>query len=351
MFLRRLLLAALAAAIVVAVAIPITVTNAAAAPNRLGVFRGSGRADLVGEYEAWLGEPVSFTVDFVGRAPTTDPAPWTAIDDPSWWCKRWSSRSSTLSLSTAILPNSDFTLAAGARGDYDAHWRSFGETLVANGCEGTILRLGWEFNGKFYPWAAGGKEASFVAYWRRIVDTLRAVPNQQFLFDWAPLAGNTNANVEAAYPGDGYVDIIGLDAYDLSAVSPDDAAARWSDQVNRPYGLAWQRSFAGARGKPMSIPEWGVWDESRASAGGDNPAYIARMLDWIERNNYIYAAYFEVDASDGAHRLMTSQFPRASEEFRRLVTGLATTPPIVGDGVLITTDSPLPVVSSVEITR
>ena len=180
MFLRRSLLVALAAAIVFASAIPITATGAAAPPNRFGVHRGSGRADLVRDYEAWLGRSVSFTVDFVGRASSSDPAPWAKIDDPSWWCDRWSSRSSTLSLSTAMLPNNSFTLAAGARGDYDDHWRSFAQTLVAKGCADTILRLGWEFNGKFYPWAAGGREAEFVAYWRRIVDVIRTVPNQRF---------------------------------------------------------------------------------------------------------------------------------------------------------------------------
>ncbi len=43
--------------------------------------------------------------------------------------------------------------------------------MVSKGCTDTTLRLGWEFNGTFFPWAAGGKEASFAAYWREIVDT------------------------------------------------------------------------------------------------------------------------------------------------------------------------------------
>ncbi|MGQ0433014.1 MAG: glycoside hydrolase family 26 protein [Microthrixaceae bacterium] len=316
--LRRTLIAVLALATLLTV---VPSSGATVSPSRVGVFRGSGRADLVGQYETWIGQPVGYTVDFIGRTSTSDPAPWAALDNPSWWCKRWVARPSTLVLSTAILPNSNFSLAAGARGDYDAHWKKFGQAMVAGGCGDAILRLGWEFNGKFYPWAAGGKEASFAAYWRRIVTTLRAVPNQRFLFDWTPLAGNANANVEAAYPGDAYVDIIGLDAYDTSNISTSKPAARWNDQVSRRYGLAWQRTFALGHGKAMSLPEWGVWDRTQAGGGGDNPEYITRMVEWIRSNPFLYASYFEVDASDGAHRLMTSQFPRSSAAFRTAVGG------------------------------
>jgi len=328
MFFRRALLAILLVTLPgVLVLIPAGSSEAATSPlSRLGVFRGSGRADLVTEYESWLGRPVAYTLDFVGREATSSTAPWGKIDDPSWWCNKWVARSSQLTLSTAMVPNTNFTLAAGARGDYDAHWTSFGRSLVANGCADTILRLGWEFNGKFYPWAAGGKEADFVAYWRRIVTTLRAVPNQQFKFDWTPLAGNTNANVVAAYPGDAYVDIVGLDAYDTSTVSTSDPAGRWNDQVNRSYGLAWQRDFAAAHGKPMSLPEWGLTVRPNDNlGGGDNPYYITKMWDWIANHNYVYANYFEYDATDASHRLMTTQFPNASAEYRRLVSSASTT--------------------------
>ena len=195
---------------------------------------------------------------------------------------------------------------------------------MARGCEDTILRLGWEFNGKFYPWAAGGKEADFAAYWRRIVSTLlRPFPTSGSCSTGRRLAGNTNADVEAAYPGDAYVDIIGLDAYDTSTVSVSNLQARWNDQVTRRYGLAWHRGFAQAHGKPMSFAEWGLTVRPKDNlGGGDNPFYIAQMLDWISSNDVLYAAYFEVDASDASHRLMTSQFPLASAAFRTLVGGL-----------------------------
>lgn len=344
MSVRRVLLVVLSVTVLTGVVVPLMPSTAAAAsPVALGVFRGSGRADLVAEYEAWLGEPVGYTLDFVGRAPTSSTTPWANIDNPAWWCTRWASRSSSLVLSTAMLPNTNFTLAAGASGAYDAHWQQFGQTLVANGCADAILRLGWEFNGGFYPWAAGGKEASFAAYWRRIVTALRAVPNQQFRFDWTPLAGNTHANVEAAYPGDAYVDVIGLDAYDTSTVPATDAVGRWNDQLNRPWGLNWQRNFARAHGKAMSLPEWGLTVRPNDSlGGGDNPTYISNMWAWMRANPYLYTSYFEVDAVDASHRLMTGQFPEASALYRALVnqTTSATTSTTAPPATTTTTAPP-----------
>lgn len=293
------------------------------AVDKIGVFRGSGKPDQVAEYEKWLGKPMNYVVDFVGRTSANSTNPWTKIDNPAWWCNQWKGRSSTLVLSTAMLPNKNFTLTAGARGEYNDHWQKFGKTLVDRGCQDAILRLGWEFNGKFYPWVAGGKEASFAAYWRQIVDTLRKVPNQQFLFDWCPLAGVKNANVEAAWPGTNYVDIIGLDAYDTTTTQDmNDPAKRWANQLSRPYGLNWLASFAESQRKPMSFPEWGVTNRPNDNlGGGDNPSYITNMWQWINTHNVKYTTYFEDDTPVANHRLMTTEFPKASAEYRRLVRG------------------------------
>ena len=126
-----------------------------------------------------------------------------------------------------------------------------------------------------------------------------------------------NADVEAAYPGNAYVDIIGLDAYDTSTVSAANPSARWNDQLNRPYGLLWQRSFAAAHGKPMSFPEWGLADRYIDNlGGGDNPDYIARMVDWIGANNFMYSSYFEVDAGDAVPSADDQPVPPASAEYR-----------------------------------
>lgn len=282
----------------------------------LGVYRGSN-PEQVKQYESWVGAPISYAVDFIGR----DPAKWT-IDTPGWLARKWAATSYRPVISAAMLPNKNYTLEAGAKGDYNDHWKKFGDQLVKNGCPDAILRLGHEFNGKFFPWSAVSKEQYYAVYWKEIVITLRNVPGQNFLFDWNPLAGVQSVDVEKAYPGDAYVDIIGLDAYDTALPKHQGKPEqRWEYQLNRAYGLNWHAAFAEKHKKPMSFPEWSIrFKPDDRISGGDNPYYISNMWKWFKTHNIKYAAYFEDDTNDGVqHRLMTGIAPKASAEYRRLV--------------------------------
>ncbi|MGQ0434744.1 MAG: glycoside hydrolase family 26 protein [Microthrixaceae bacterium] len=288
----------------------------------LGVFRGTERPIEVDRFEAWLGYRVGSVLDYVGVAEPGSGDPWLGIDRPGDRCRGWGHHRRHLVLSVAMLPSSEQTLRRGASGEYDDHWRSFGQELVANGCGAAVLRLGWEFNGRFFPWAAGGREVEFAAYWRRIVATLREVSGQSFTYEWGVLAGNANADVEAAYPGDDVVDLIGLDAYDTSALSVPEE--RWSDQLDRAYGLRWHATFAAAHEKRLAFSEWGLFVRPRDNlGGGDAPLYIERMIDWISTHDVAHAIYFDVDARDGTHRISTDRFPMASAVFRRRGVELA----------------------------
>lgn len=273
-----------------------------------GVYRGGSDPAAVAAFERWRGAEVDYVLDFVAGES------WGTIGNPSWVANRWAGSGYTVVYSVPMLPPGPFSLADGAAGRYDQHWRNFGRTMVAADQGDAILRLGWEMNGHFFPWAAPGKERHFAAYFRRIVDQLRAVPGTDFRFDWAPLAGSQQGDVEAMYPGDGHVDFIGLDAYDLAHGRGDNAEERWETTRTQRYGLEWQRDFARRRGKPMSIPEWGVTGQWK-DAFGDNPDYIRRMLHWIESNDYAYALYFELAAQDGNHRLMTGELPRSGQAY------------------------------------
>ena len=62
-----------------------------------------------------------------------------------------------------------------------------------------ILRLGWEFNGTWYPWSVTNRTdaAHFVGYFRHIVSTMRAVPGADFRFVWnADVGTRTRAGPE-----------------------------------------------------------------------------------------------------------------------------------------------------------
>lgn len=87
------------------------------------------------------------------------------------------------------------------------------------------LRFAHEFNlgADWYPWSVGvnGNTAEhFVAAWQHIVDTARAVDANNIRWVWAPNATNFLAQgvLHEAYPGDGYVDVVGISGYLESSI-------------------------------------------------------------------------------------------------------------------------------------
>ena len=316
----------LLAAAAVAAALTGSPAQAAAtvSPGTLGVYRGPAAAGSVASYGTWLGRAMTWAQDFLPRDN------WAAIEDPSWITDAWRSTPYRLVLTVPMIPDSGGSLQAGASGAYDIHFRKLAEALVAQGQAGVVLRLGPEFNGDWFPWTAQGREAPFAAYWRHIVDAMRSVPGQHFTFDWCPNMGSQKAAAEQAYPGDAYVDYVGLDAYDQDWMPGwQDATTRWHNLVTMPYGLQWQQDFASRHGKLTTLPEWGVYTRPDGHGGGDDPYYVRQMSAWIAAHDFAYEIYFEFDAGDGSHRLMTSEFPKASEAFRQLFGSIAPAAPAV----------------------
>ncbi|RKN11339.1 glycoside hydrolase family 26 protein [Streptomyces radicis] len=167
-------------------------------------------------------------------------------------------------------------LARGAEGQFDHHFRALAENLVGHGLADTILVLGWEMNGTTYSHRCAPDPDAWKAYWRRIVETMRDVEGQRLRFDFAPSRGRDAIGWDRCYPGDDVVDIVGMDSYDQPP------GHDFEDHVTQPYGLAFHAEFAAAHGKPMSFPEWGLF------RNGDNPAYMRRMLAWIEEHQPLY---------------------------------------------------------------
>lgn len=286
------------------------------AGERLGVYRGSAEPAAIRRFERWLGRPVSQVMEFL---PYAD---WSAISEPRYFLRRWSrSRYRTrMVYSVPLLPRSGGSLAAGAAGSYDGYFRRLAALLVHYRQGHAILRLGWEFNGDWYPWSAAQDPAAFATYWRQIVETMRSVPGAGALrFDWCTSLGRNSVAPDLAYPGDAYVDFIGVDAYDQGWLAGwSEPKARWQSLVEGPYGLRWQTEFAAVHHRAPSIPEWGLALRSDGHGGGDDPYYLTQLSRWVTQHRYAYYAYFEEDGSGRRHSLMSGQFPRGAARFRQI---------------------------------
>ena len=179
-----------------------------------------------------------------------------------------------------------------ANGQHDSAWNQIGKDLVAGGYPDAVIRGPWEFNGGWFPWAAndgtGKPQAAWIPANQRVVTVMRNVPGQKFTFMWNPTYGDLGVgDLAQYYPGDAYVDLVALDAYDTSSAPYPGPSANWQRILSGPFGLSWLHNFAGAHGKALCIPEWGLVTAGGTSpaGGGDNPLYITNMLAWIKANN------------------------------------------------------------------
>jgi hypothetical protein len=234
---------------------------------------------------------------------------WSGLDGAngslSWLTSGWQGSGYTLSLGVPMIPTNaaglaQGTLATGASGAYNDYFATLAKTLVAAGDARAYLRLGWEFNGTWYPWKALTRqsEARYAEYFRQIVTTMRAVPGASFQFVWNPQATaftETDYSVRAAYPGDAYVNDIGIDFYDESAGSATSATA-WAD-LSQP-ALDATASFARAERKPVVVCEWGVALGAGGHGPGDDPLYVANMIAWMKdsANHVAYESYFDYNS-------------------------------------------------------
>ena len=257
---------------------------------------------------------------------------WSGMDGAggsiSWLTDAWKSTGYTLSLGVPMIPTDSSgqlqgSLALGATGSYNGYFTTLATTLVSAGDANAYLRLGWEFDGNWYPWHAQTPtdESNYAAYFRQIVTAMRAVPGAAFRFVWNPDASafvSKTYSVALAYPGDAYVDVIGLDLYDMNYGGPETPQQAWSNNYLPQLSAA--SSFAQSHAKPLALCEWGV--VSTASHGlGDDPLYINDMTSWMKSpgNDVLYESYFNSNtrASDGGvnFNLIGGGFPNSLAAF------------------------------------
>ncbi|HUQ76732.1 MAG TPA: Ig-like domain-containing protein [Burkholderiales bacterium] len=324
---------------------------ASAGAAEFGVYRSEAPAGpaSVDAFELWLGKSVQLAEAFEARDI------WDNIDGAAWQLGPWSQwvrakAGRNLVLSVPMLPGTGgVSLASCAAGQYDVYWRNLANELAYYGLHWAYLRLGWEMDGNWYAWGApqgSGQEANFAGCFRRIVTTMRATqPASQWKFVWNPTATWTDpAWLNATWPGDAYVDLVGIDLYDQSWVqntypypSTCDSACRLARQQTAWNTHAWylqtMRNFAVTHGKPFALPEWGVVARTDGHGGGDNPYFIQKMYEFIaDPANYVqFSVLFDANAPEANYNLSgldaATAFPQAAAKFRQLfATVTAPTP-------------------------
>ena len=254
-------------------------------------------------YEAWLGHHVDSVLFYLNNDS------WSAFDSSiAWAVDLWKPTNTPViwSVPLTVWGTSLEQVAAGA---YDSHFHDAAVALAAARTDANpiYVRVGWEFNGTWMPWAAEGHEDAFVQAFRNLVGEFRSV-SDQFRFVWDVNNGG-GYDPASAYPGDNYVDIVGMDFYYDTAWDSADPLTAFQNKVNQPYGLAWQQDFAAAHDKLTAISEWGV---STDNAG----PYIERAAAWFQAHGVVYQSYWESNCANYDGMFHDGSKPDAGAAFR-----------------------------------
>jgi hypothetical protein len=151
-----------------------------------------------------------------------------------------------------------------AAGRHDKYVRKFA-TAVRTLNLPIAMTFAHEMNGSWYPWGHSRNAADdFIAAWRHVYEVFAEVDATNVIWAWAPNVINPvpRVKLKPLYPGDAYVDWIGLDGY---------FTHRGADTYDTLFGSTMDaiRKFTK---KPFLIVETG------AEPGSSRPAWIAELI-------------------------------------------------------------------------
>lgn len=196
----------------------------------------------------------------------------------------WESIDSSAGNDQAIDPA--YSLPRIIGGAYDDYLRSYARDIVALGLP-LAIRLDHEMNGSWYPWGErswgggfqnGNHKGDYVAMWRHVHDIFEQEgANAYVLWIWAPnivnrlpsYARSSSWYMKSLYPGDAYVDWVGLSGYFRPPYA--------SDQTPT-FSYTFDRSLAQLRevapGKPILLAEVGA-----SEVGDQKPEWVTSFFD------------------------------------------------------------------------
>lgn len=214
-------------------------------------------------------------------------------------------------------------------------WGQLLEDWTMDGAEERrfYFRPAHEMNGDWYPWATVHADAvpeDYVRMWRHLHDHLSdtALRSTHIQWIWSPNHADIGEYAaEEYYPGDDYVDWIGIDGYNWGDSQP---WSTWQSPADVFESMV--KRVRTMTDKPLAIPEFG---SSSAVNGGFDPnrksEWITDAFAFFASKNVRMSSWFNIDketdwAIFGGTRGTTvtiiddSQVP-VYESYRNAVTG------------------------------
>lgn len=161
-----------------------------------------------------------------------------------------------------------------------------------------IFRPWHEHTGSWFWW---GRDLctteQYTALWRMTIDRFREKNVNNFITAYSPTPAGSADNYLERWPGDRYVDLLGIDAYHGGG---ERTAARFGENLSE--NLEMMQSVARAKGKPLAVTETGSealpmaewWTGVLMPAiEGHDVSYVLvwRNANHTKKDNHFYAPY------------------------------------------------------------
>jgi hypothetical protein len=217
----------------------------------------------------------------------------------------------------AVGPDSDntvadgFTLASIIDGSHDEYIDRFATAVRDLGLP-VGIRFAHEMNGNWFPWSEetnGNHRGEYVEAWRHVHDRFTQIGATNAIWIWSPNVITARPSVRLAplYPGDGYVDWLGIVGY-YRRVYYDDAGNPKAPTFDNTYASTLDEIRAVAH-KPIVLTEVGATE-----IGGNKAAWIKSLFEGIAANpDIIGFVWFDHSVNGTDWRIESSS--TASEAF------------------------------------
>jgi beta-mannanase len=210
----------------------------------------------------------------------------------------------------APVDDPNYTLAKIYGGTYDAYITKWAQAAKAWG-HPFFIRFDHEMNGWWYTWSEqrnGNKPGDYIKAWRHVVNIFRSVGATNATWVWCVnIASDVTTPVSALYPGDNYVDWLGMDGYNKATDT-----ASWLS-FNQIFGLhpwskhnTYQELVNLAPSKPIMVAE-----TATTNTGGDAAAWLrdalltqlpqkfpnVKAFVWFNSNDGIASITYRIESS------------------------------------------------------
>jgi beta-mannanase len=167
---------------------------------------------------------------------------------------------------TYPITNNPYPLAQIAAGNFDAYIDSWASGMSAYG-HPVLIAFAQEMNGNWYPWGDnvnGSTPSAYIAAWRHIHDrfALKGAHNVQWVFDPDGDMYGSFPNLQLFYPGDAYVDWLGVDVYNSGTTH---SWSSWQD-LSFVLHLSYSRLTTLNASKPVMLVEFASVEQGGSKA-------------------------------------------------------------------------------------